>query len=102
MCHGAPGKDAADWVLHPPPPDLVEALVDQAWSDAEVFWIIKYGIKDTAMPGFAPSHDDRDLWTIAALIRRLPQIDAAQYAAMVERGRARDSADESHRAPDHR
>lgn len=50
-CHGAPGKKADPWLLYPPTPDLEEALRDRQWTDAEVFWIIKNGIKDTAMGG---------------------------------------------------
>ena len=88
MCHGAPGKEAAPWDLHPPAPDLVEALDEENWSDPEVFWIIKNGIKDTGMPGFDRSHDDHDLWTLAAVIRKLSTISPDEYDAMVKRGKA--------------
>src|SRR5258708_782482 len=48
-CHGAPGKKPDPWQLYPPAPDLADALRVTRWSDAEVFWIIKNGIKDTGM-----------------------------------------------------
>jgi cytochrome c553 len=88
MCHGAPGKEAAPWELYPPAPNLAEALREAQWTDSDVFWIIKNGIKDTAMPAFADAHDDADLWTITAMIRKLSVLTPEQYAAMVERGNA--------------
>lgn len=40
-CHGAPGKkpEPWPWQLHPPAPDLTDALRAKQWSDSEVFWI---------------------------------------------------------------
>ena len=49
-CHGAPGVEpeigARD--MNPPPPDLVEVARER--SPAELFWIIKHGIRMTGMP----------------------------------------------------
>lgn len=83
-CHGAPGKKPDPWQLYPPPPDLADALRVTGWTDAEVFWITKNGIKDTAMSAFGGSHDDDDLWALTAFIRQLESITPDHYRAMVE------------------
>ena len=92
MCHGAPGQDADRWsqALYPPPPDLVHALREHQWSDAEVFWILKHGIKDTGMAAFGDSHGDEDLWELTALVRQLPQMAPDEYRAILERAGAQD------------
>lgn len=54
------------------------------YSDAELYWIIKHGIKMTGMPAFGLTHSDEDLWAIVAFLRELPQVKAQEYEAMVE------------------
>jgi mono/diheme cytochrome c family protein len=81
-CHGAPGKKPDPWQLYPPAPDLADALRVTRWSDAEVFWIIKNGIKDTGMSAFGGSHDDDDLWALTAFVRQLPTLTADDYRTM--------------------
>ncbi len=78
-CHGAPGKErsAAGKGLRPQPPNLAETV--KHWSDGNLFWIIKNGIKMTGMPAFGPTHDDPTLWSIVAFVRRLPAMTAGQY-----------------------
>lgn len=84
-CHGAPGKKPDPWQLYPPSPDLADALRVTHWSDAEVFWIIKNGIKDTGMSAFGGSHSDEDLWALTAFVRQLETTTSDQYRAAVER-----------------
>ena len=87
-CHGAPGKKPDPWQLYPPAPDLADALRVTGWSDPEVFWIIKNGIKDTGMSAFGGSHSDEDLWGLTALIRQLEKITPAEYKTMSEHAMA--------------
>jgi hypothetical protein len=47
-------------VLYPPSPDLAKAAA--LYSPAELFWIIKHGIKMTGMPAWN-DHSDDELWT---------------------------------------
>jgi hypothetical protein len=91
-CHGAPGKKPDPWQLYPPAPDLADALRVMKWSDAEVFWITKHGIKDTGMSAFGGSHRDEDLWALTALIRQLETIAPEEYRAMSERAMAQRNA----------
>src|SRR5262249_39168176 len=57
-CHLAPGvKDSEIRTgLYPQPPDLTEHMHARA---AEMFWVIKHGIKMTAMPAWGKTHDDQ-------------------------------------------
>ena len=83
-CHGAPGVPASEIGagLNPSPPELVHEA--EEWSEAELFWMTKHGIKMTGMPAFGPTHTDEDIWAIVALMKRLPEMTPEQYAAMVE------------------
>ena len=88
-CHGAPGIEPSPWmVTNPPSPVLVETADE--WTDGELYWIIKHGIKMTGMPALGPTHQDADLWVIAALVRQLPTMTPEAYEAMAERHHGHD------------
>ena len=40
------------------------------WSERELFWIIKHGIRNTAMPAWAALLADDDIRQVAALVKR--------------------------------
>lgn len=81
-CHGAPGIERSDAGkgLYPRGPDLVEA--ESTWTDAQLFWIIKHGIKDTGMPAFSLTHSDVQIWSIVAFLRYLPEVTPQDYKIM--------------------
>lgn len=83
-CHGGPGERRAEWAngMVPRPPDLAHAAIE--WEPAEVHWIVKNGIKMTAMPAFGSTHDDRTIWNIAAFVKQMPAITPGQYASIPE------------------
>jgi len=87
-CHGAPGKKPEPWQLYPAAPDLADALRVTRWTDSEVFWIIKNGIKDTGMSAFSQSHDDEEIWALTAFVRQLQTTTPEQYQQMTEHDRA--------------
>lgn len=92
-CHGAPGVSRdPSMVMHPEPPELADPDVVSAWSDAELFWIIKHGLKDTGMVAMGPVHDDAEIWSVAALVRQLPEMTPQAYRALVTRSRASERA----------
>ncbi len=82
QCHGGPGAEPAEWSqgMLPMPPRLTEHAAE--WQPREIFWMVKHGIKMSAMPAFGGTHDDRTLWAIAAFAKRLPGMTAEQYAAI--------------------
>jgi len=81
-CHGGPGIKQGEIGagLNPLPQWLVDAAPD--WTPAEVYWIVKNGVKMTGMPGFGASYDDKKLWSIAAFVKRLPDMTPEQYKEM--------------------
>lgn len=82
QCHGGPGLERAEWAesLVPSPPDLTKAAA--AWRPNEIYWIVKHGIKMSAMPAFGGSHDEETLWNIAGFVEQLPAMAPEQYAAI--------------------
>lgn len=80
-CHGGPGVRRAEWAkgMVPRPPDLTHAATE--WKPGEVHWIVKNGIKMTAMPAFGPTHDDQTIWNIAAFVKQLPATTPEEYAS---------------------
>lgn len=81
-CHGGPGVSRTGWAegIVPMPPELTHAAGD--WRSRELFWIIKHGIRMSAMPAFGPTHDDATLWNIAAFVKQLPAMSPEQYQAL--------------------
>ena len=81
-CHGAPGVPQGEIAkgLFPEAPDLSESASD--WTSEELYWIIKNGLKFTAMPAWGPTHRDRELWAMTAFVARLPQLTPSQYHDM--------------------
>lgn len=78
-CHGGVGASKAGWAagMRPHPPAL--ARVAGEWSAAEVFWMVKHGIKMSGMPAFGPTHEDETLWNIAAFVKAMPDMTADRY-----------------------
>ena len=82
VCHGAPGVPKGDIAqgLYPPPPDL--AITAKLYSDGELFWIIKHGIKMTGMPAWA-DHSDEEVWATVAFLKKLPGMSEQDYGKLV-------------------
>jgi mono/diheme cytochrome c family protein len=80
-CHLAPGMKETELRpgLYPEPPKLSEGKVDPR----EAFWVIKHGLKMTAMPAWGLSHDDATIWSMVAFLQKLPGMTPAQYKEMV-------------------
>jgi cytochrome c2 len=58
------------------------------FSSAELYWVLKHGIKMTAMPAWQFRFSESDLWAVVAFMQQLRLISPAEYAS-----RVRDSAD---------
>lgn len=71
-CHGKDGTEPAKLGLsmYPPAPALSHPDV-QAYTDAELFWIVKHGIRHSGMPGFARLHSDEEIWHLVHYVRSL-------------------------------
>jgi cytochrome c553 len=89
FCHGAPGEQPSP-VLQaatPPPPDL--SATAGSWSGRQLFWIVKHGIKLTAMPAWPVADRDDEVRRMAAFVARLPGMSADEYRQLAygEHGR---------------
>ena len=82
-CHQPPEQapPALAGRLNPPPADLTEAAGKRSLE--ELFWVTKHGIRMSAMPAWGGSRSDEELWAIATLIQRFPEMSGARYRALV-------------------
>jgi mono/diheme cytochrome c family protein len=72
-CHGAIGKSGGiSDSLFPPIPQLSSAGTE--YSEAQIFWIAKHGIRRTGMFANGKWDSDQKLWTIAAFIKRIKSL----------------------------
>jgi mono/diheme cytochrome c family protein len=72
-CHG-------DLYKAPRPPEALYTPIPQLpqegtrYSDAEVFWVIKHGIRRTGMSAYGPFYSDQQVWVIAAFIKQIKNL----------------------------
>lgn len=89
-CHLAPGQPNSEIRkgLYPTPPDLTKAPSENLTTSkqsARRFWIIKHGIKASAMPAWSKGGmDDAAIWDLTAFLNRLPVLSNEQYRELVE------------------
>lgn len=72
MCHGSSGNNATEqgrW-MSPRAADLTSPEVQQ-YSDAELFWIVKNGLRFTGMPAFGQVENEEHIWNIVHFVRTL-------------------------------
>lgn len=81
-CHGGPGRPQSPIVtgMYPAPPRLAGKV--EGWSDAELFWIVRHGLKFTGMPQWAGTGRSREVWPVVAFLRALPGMTPAAYGAL--------------------
>lgn len=78
-CHGAPDASRNPISRHmlPAPPHLPGAVAD--WTDEELYWITRHGIKYAGMPAWPAQRRGDEPWALTAFLRRLDRMDAAEY-----------------------
>jgi cytochrome c553 len=78
-CHGSPAARRPPLMMKmtPHPPFLPERV--GRWTDAELFQIVRHGIKFTGMPSWpAPARND-EVWSMVAFLRTLERMQPSQY-----------------------
>ncbi len=71
-CHGLDGRtptDAGRW-MYPRAADLTSSAV-QYYTDRELFWIVKNGIRLSGMPAFGRVESDEHIWNLVHYVRTL-------------------------------
>lgn len=78
-CHGSPERARSPVALGmlPPPPALEDVV--GSWSDAQLFEIVKHGVRYTGMPAWPAISRDDEVWAMVAFLRRYPALDAQSY-----------------------
>lgn len=80
-CHMAPGAKPSPVRigLNPTPPQLSKSaghLPPKA-----IFWVVKHGVRMTAMPAWGKTQNDHTIWALTAFLKHeLPNMTAQQYA----------------------
>jgi len=54
--------------FYPPAPNFV--LSGTTFSEGEIFWIVKHGIRNTAMLAWGSLLTDEELWRVAGVVRK--------------------------------
>ena len=98
-CHLAPGMPSTEMRkgLYPRPPNLSKFAPDPA----EAFWIIKHGIKMTAMPAWGVTHSDQKIWAMVAFLQQQPKMSVEQYRALTANAHDEDADDDAGPAAAH-
>lgn len=73
-CHGTPGKPGLPDVLYPPIPQFPGKGTD--YTEPQIFWIAKHGIRLSGMFANGKWDSDQKLWTISAYIARIKSLPA--------------------------
>ena len=78
-CHGAPGqpRPLVARQIVPEPPYLPPIARD--FAPAERFWVVKHGIKYTAMPAWPSQRRDDEVWAMVAFLQRLPDMSPERF-----------------------
>jgi mono/diheme cytochrome c family protein len=81
-CHGISREsdNGLGRSFYPPAPQL--PVTRTSYTDNERFWIIKHGIRNTAMPAWGNLLSDDEIWQVVALIRDFDSLPDSVTAAL--------------------
>jgi cytochrome c553 len=84
-CHGSPllPPSPIEIGATPPPPPLYSAVFD--FTPDQLHWIVKHGIKMTAMPPWPTQRRDDEIWAMVAFLKELPHLKPDDYAEAIGR-----------------
>lgn len=90
-CHLAPGIKPTELSigLYPQPPifhqrEPINDPVKQLELARSHFWVIKNGLKMTAMPAWGLSHDDQAIWGMVAFVLKLGHMTPEQHQDLMK------------------
>lgn len=85
-CHAGPGFGQNPIVLSMRPrPQYLPDVVSR-FSDRELFWIVKHGVKYSAMPAWTVQDRDDEVWAVVSFVRTLPRLSPAAFRTLVYGG----------------
>jgi len=68
-CHSRPEGKASVYgqSFYPPAPHLPKAM--SQYTDSQLFWVIKHGIRNTGMPAWGSTLSDEEIWQLVSLLK---------------------------------
>lgn len=87
-CHSTPDGQVSVYgqSFYPPAPQLLGAMSN--YTDSQLFWTIKHGIRNTGMPAWGSMLSDDEIWQIVSLLKNsqdLPPSVEAEWSAPKDR-----------------
>jgi mono/diheme cytochrome c family protein len=87
-CHSTPGGNPSVYgqSFYPPAPQLLGGMSN--YTDSQLFWLIKHGIRNTGMPAWGAMLSDDEIWQIVSLLKHsqdLPPSVEAEWQAPKKR-----------------
>jgi mono/diheme cytochrome c family protein len=80
-CHGTPGQPYKyHQALFPGAPEL--PAVGTEYSEAQIFWVAKHGVRRTGMFANGSWNSDEQLWKAAAFLKRIRSLPPTVTAAL--------------------
>ena len=81
-CHGGPAIARAAWAsaMIPTPPYLIDSA--RQWSTAELYTVVRDGIKMTAMPAWGEVEPYQKIWDVVAFLDALPKMSPDEFARL--------------------
>jgi len=84
-CHGTPGEPYKyPGVLFPGAPELPAS--GSEYSEAQIFWVAKHGVRRSGMFANGKWDSDEKLWKVAAFLKRIKSLPPSVSAALQEKG----------------
>lgn len=71
-CHALPGGERPGWAegMRPSPPHLPRHGTE--FDTAEIYWLVRHGVRMTGMPPWQDVLSDEEMWSVAALVSEMP------------------------------
>jgi mono/diheme cytochrome c family protein len=82
QCHGAPGVAPEPFALGLTPLATPLQRSGLERTPAELYWMVKHGMKMTAMPAWEFRMSEDELWAVVAFVQRLPHYSVPEYRAL--------------------
>jgi mono/diheme cytochrome c family protein len=73
-CHGVSEESDNGYgqSFYPPAPHLPTTRT--SYTDSEIFWVVKHGIRNTAMPAWGNFLSDDEIWHVVTLVRKFDSL----------------------------
>ena len=75
-CHGQPAKSPGEDVPeYSRPPKFARDA--SPYSESEMFWVIKHGVRRTGMSAYGPFYSEKEMWNLAAFVKHMQNLSPA-------------------------